>query len=114
MSFINLAVVASSLLGHTFAPKDIHHSIVSFVTGVFIDLSGHLGHRDNRSDLIGKRSWIIDCEFIVNRVLGRAGKPLGQHHVIVSSRAAERLPIPVEISRLHDQRIPLPPTSGVS
>jgi|TARA_B100000315_G_scaffold138714_1_gene127781 hypothetical protein len=33
----------------------VGHAIVTFMAGILIELTGHLGHRDDDSDSIGKR-----------------------------------------------------------
>src|SRR5262249_18001821 len=85
--------------------KDASQSVISFVTGVFVDRIVPLRHRNHGGPWSRPRARVVDRELVEERIGVGARKALDQVRVRTGSCKAR---LALEIFRLHNERSPLP------
>ena len=87
-SFLN-AVFSLQALFDARTSYNVEHTVISFVTGVFINLTCYLTHWYDCGNLVGKCRRVIDGKFIIHRVIGDSGEFLSEHHIQIGTPALE-------------------------
>src|ERR1700685_4519557 len=87
------------------AAQDTFHSVVALMAGVFVDRTLTLRHLKHCRPRLRPGGWIVDREFVPERVLAGARETLD--HVCVRTGAFETR-LALKIDGVNHQRITLP------
>ena len=109
-SFLN-AVFSLQALFDTRTSYNVEHTVISFMAGVFVNLTCYLTHRYDCSNLIGKCRWVIDGKFVIHRVIGDSSEFLGENHIQIGTPTLERALHAIKVPGFDDQSIAFPITS---
>src|SRR5207248_1563186 len=94
----------------TSAGEGAHHSVITFMTGVFKQLAVTLRQRDFDSPRPRPCRRIVDCELINERVRIQTLEALGEFHILAASA---KWILVREIRGLDDKRVAFPMASRV-
>src|SRR5258708_19700926 len=93
------------------AAQDTFHRVIGFMTGVFVDRTLTLRHLDRCRPRSRPGGWIVDREFVQERVLAGARETLDQ---VCVRTGAFQTRLAFEIDGVDHQRITLPMSTRVS